>query len=203
MLVQGAGAVGAMLARELADGGARVLVSRRRRGARGGNRLRDGRRRGRRCSTTECDVYSPCAVGGTLNARDDPAARAAASSPARRTTSSREPEDAERLHERGILYAPDYVVNAGGVIQLVGLEDDGWDEAELEESLARIGDTLRALFADADAAGITPADAAERLAAERIAQGRRNAQREPRATLTFIRKRLSGSYFALSAASRS
>ncbi len=80
-----------------------------------------------------------------------------------------EPDDADRLHERGILYAPDYVVNAGGIIQLIGLEDEGWDETQLEERLAGIGDTLRGLFAEADADGITPAEAADRLVQRRLA----------------------------------
>ena len=95
---------------------------------------------------------------------------AAASSPAPRTTSSRPRRTRRGCTTRGILYAPDYVVNAGGVIQLVGLEDRHWSESELEAHLAGIGDTLRRIYADADAAGITPAEAAERLAAERIAQ---------------------------------
>ena len=81
-----------------------------------------------------------------------------------------DPGDADRMHRAGILYAPDYVVNAGGVIQLVGLEDRGWDDDELERHLARIGDTLRGLYRDADAEDITPAAAAERLASERIAK---------------------------------
>ena len=80
-----------------------------------------------------------------------------------------EPADAERLRAAGILYAPDYVASAGGVIQLLGLVDHGWDEDELQQRLAAIGDTLRGLFSDADAAGITPAAAAERLAAARVA----------------------------------
>jgi glutamate dehydrogenase/leucine dehydrogenase len=61
-------------------------------------------------------------------------------------------------------------VNAGGVIQLVGLEDRGLDADELERHFARIGDTLRNLYRDADEQDITPAAAAERLAAERIAK---------------------------------
>ena len=50
---------------------------------------------------------------------------------------------------RGILYAPDYVINAGGVLQLLGLEGLGWDEDELERNLAGIGGTLRELFREA------------------------------------------------------
>jgi leucine dehydrogenase len=128
--------------------------------------------------TTHCDVYAPCAVGGTLNAESIPqlGCRIVAGSANNQLA---EPDDAGRLRDAGILYAPDYVINAGGVIQLVGLEDSGWDEDELERGLAGIGDTLRRIYADAEAAGITPAEAAERLAAERVATGaaRRAAER--------------------------
>jgi glutamate dehydrogenase/leucine dehydrogenase len=166
VLVQGAGAVGAVLARELADAGARVLVS----------DVDESRAAATRCETvppervleTEVDVYSPCAVGGTLNAESIPrlACRAIAGCANNQLA---EPEDAERLQERGILYAPDYVVNAGGIIQLIGLEDEGWDEGQLEERLAGVGDTLRTLFAEADAEGVTPAEAADRLVRRRLA----------------------------------
>ena len=168
VLVQGAGSVGGVLARELADAGAQVLVS----------DVDESRAAATGCETvapervleTEVDVYSPCAVGGTLNAGSIPqlACRAIAGCANNQLA---EPEDAERLQERGILYAPDYVVNAGGIIQLIGLEDEGWDEAQLQEGLARIGDTLRTLFAEAAAAGVTPAEAADRLVRRRLAGG--------------------------------
>jgi leucine dehydrogenase len=117
---------------------------------------------------TECDLYSPCAVGGTLNAESIPRLRCRAVAGCANNQLA-EAEDGDRLHEAGILYAPDYVVNAGGVIQLVGLEDLGWTEDELAGGLARIGDTLRTLFRAASEDGITPAAAAERLAADRVA----------------------------------
>jgi leucine dehydrogenase len=168
VLVQGAGAVGAVLAHELADAGARVLVS----------DVDDSRAAATGCETvppervleTEVDVYSPCAIGGTLNAESIPglAFRAIAGCANNQLA---EPEDAERLQERGILYAPDYIVNAGGIVQLIGLEDEGWDEAHLEERLAGIGDTLRTLFAEAEREGITPAEAADRLVRRRLAAG--------------------------------
>jgi leucine dehydrogenase len=166
VLVQGAGSVGHDLAGLLAADGARVLVSdvdEERAAAAGGSVVPAAE-----ALTTECDVYSPCAVGGTLSADSIPQLRCrivAGSANNQLAT----PADAQRLHDRGILSAPDYVVNAGGVIQLIGLEDNGWDEAELERNLAGIGDTLRQVFRDADEAGITPAAAAERLAAARIA----------------------------------
>jgi glutamate dehydrogenase/leucine dehydrogenase len=119
---------------------------------------------------TECDVYSPCAVGGTLNAETIPQLRCQIIAGSANNQLA-EPEDAERLHAARILYAPDFVASAGGVIQLLGLVDHGWDEPELERNLAAIGDTLRGLFRAADEAGITPAAAAAQLAAERVAAG--------------------------------
>jgi leucine dehydrogenase len=167
VLVQGAGAVGGVLARELAAAGAHVLVS----------DVSEERAAATGCETvplesalvTEVDVYSPCAVGSTLNAESIPrlACRAVAGCANNQLA---EPEDAERLFERGILYAPDFVVSAGGIVQLIGLEDEGWDETQLEERLAGIGDTLRELFAEAEAEGITPADASDRLARRRVAE---------------------------------
>ncbi|HLY93538.1 MAG TPA: hypothetical protein VKP14_01700, partial [Gaiellaceae bacterium] len=71
------------------------------------------------------------------------------------------------------LYAPDFVINAGGVLQLLGLEEHGWDEDELERNLAGIGETLRRLYRTADAKGITPEAAAEQLASERVAAAKR------------------------------
>jgi leucine dehydrogenase len=169
VIVQGAGSVGAVLARELAEAGARVLVS----------DVDEERAAATGCETvppervveTEVDVYSPCAVGGTLNADSVPrlACRAIAGCANNQLA---EPHDAERLRERGILYAPDFVVNAGGIIQLIGLEDEGWNEAQLEAALAGIGDTLRSLFAEAEADGITPAESADRLARRRVTEAR-------------------------------
>jgi len=166
VLVQGAGAVGALLAGQLAAEGARVVVS----------DVDEARAAATGCETVpperalemEVDLYSPCAVGGTLNAETIPrlACRAVAGCANNQLA---EPADAERLRERGILYAPDYVVNAGGVIQLIGVEDESWDEVRLETALAGIGDTLRTLFREADAAAITPAEAADRLVRRRLA----------------------------------
>ena len=168
-LVHGTGSVGAVLARELAAAGARVLVSdvdERRAAATGFESVPP-----EHAAEAEVDVYSPCAVGGTLNAGSIPllACRAIAGCANNQLA---EPEDSERLRERGILYAPDYVVSAGGIVQLIGLEDEGWDETQLEERLASIGDTLRSLFTEAETEGITPADAADRLVRRRLAEAR-------------------------------
>ena len=166
VLVQGVGAVGANLANELSAAGAHVLVS----------DVDEGRAAAtgfetvpvERVIETEVDVYAPCAVGGILNTETIPrlACRAVAGAANNQLA---EPADADRLAERGILFAPDYVVNSGGVIYLIGVVDEGWDEQQTEKGLAGIADTLRTLFAEADADGITPSEAANRMVQGRLA----------------------------------
>jgi leucine dehydrogenase len=172
VLVQGAGSVGADLVRLLLADDANVLVA-----------DVDESRAATTGATvvpvtdvigTECDVYSPCAVGGVLNEHTIPRLHCRAIAGCANNQLA-EPADADRLHAAGILYAPDYVANAGGVLQLVGLEDLDWNEEELEQHLAEIGDTLRQLFRDAEERGITPEAAAARLAADRVAAARATA----------------------------
>ncbi len=170
ILVQGAGSVGRRLAHALAEAGADVLVS----------DVDDDRAEEVAAAVagalvdpsdvfdTECDVYAPCAIGGVLNEESIRRLRCrivAGSANNQLAT----PADAERLHRAGILYAPDYVINAGGILQLLGLEDLGWDEVTLESRLRGIGDALTGLYRAAAAEGIAPAAAAERLAEGRLA----------------------------------
>jgi leucine dehydrogenase len=166
VLVQGVGAVGANLARELADAGARVLVSdvdEERAAATGFETVPADAVFG-----CEVDVFAPCAVGAVLNAETIPLLNCRAVAGAANNQLA-EPADADRLAERGILFAPDYVVNSGGVIYLIGVVDEGWDEAQTEHGLAGIADTLRSLFAEAEADGVTPVEAANRMVQRRIA----------------------------------
>lgn len=168
VLVQGVGAVGADLVKLLQADGAEVLVS----------DVDETRARATGATVipaddvydTECDVYSPCAVGGTLNAGTIARLRCKIVAGSANNQLA-EREDAARLHERGILYAPDFIVNAGGIIQLFLLEDRGASEEEMQRHLHAVGDTLRDIFAR----GGDPADAADELAAERIAQKRDEA----------------------------
>jgi leucine dehydrogenase len=169
VLVEGVGDVGERLAEELAGAGARVFV----------NDIAADRARalaariGGEVVAPEtaldlaCDVYAPCAVGGTLNAESISRlrCRVVAGCANNQLATS---DDAERLAAAGILYAPDYVINAGGVIHAWGTESLGWDPATVEERLAGIGDSLNAIFVRADAEGITTEAAAERLARSRL-----------------------------------
>jgi leucine dehydrogenase len=118
---------------------------------------------------TECDVFSPCATGGVLSAETIPLLRCRVVAGAANNQLAT-PWDGDRLHDRGILYAPDYVINAGGVIHLAGYERLGWDEARMASRLAGIGQTLADLFERAEREGITTAAAADRLATERLSE---------------------------------
>jgi len=116
----------------------------------------------------ECDVYAPCALGATLNVNSIPRLRCRIVAGGANNQLAT-PEDGERLRDAGILYAPDYVINGGGALHGIGLERLGWDADRLEREVAGIGETLTGIYRQAEAAGITTSDAAERLAAERLA----------------------------------
>jgi len=166
VLIQGVGAVGANLARELADAGARVLVSdvdETRAAATGFETVAPDAVFG-----LEVDIFAPCAVGAVLNSETIPLLNCRAIAGAANNQLA-EPADADRLAERGILFAPDYVVNSGGVIYLIALVDEGRDAEGIEAGLAGIADTLRGLFAEASADGITPNEAAQRMVQRRLA----------------------------------
>ena len=120
---------------------------------------------------TECDVYAPCAVGATLNAGSIPRLRCRVVAGAANNQLAT-PADGELLRAAGILYAPDYVINSGGALHGIGLERLGWDAERLEREVAGIGDTLARVYAEADTEGIPTAEAAERLAEQRLEVGR-------------------------------
>lgn len=168
ILVQGVGDVGGPLAEALAADGARVLVS-----------DIDDERVGALATRIgaevvpptaaigiECDVYAPCALGGTLNAGTIPELRCRVVAGSANNQLAG-PDDSERLREAGILYAPDFVINAGGVLYAWGTESLGWDRDTVETRLAGIGDTLAAIYARADADGLGTHAAAEDLARSR------------------------------------
>ena len=115
----------------------------------------------------ECDIFAPCATGGVLSAATIPKlrCRVVAGAANNQLVESR---DAELLQEAGILYAPDFVINAGGVIHLAGYETLGWTDEQMAARLAGIGDTLHEVFNSAERDGVSTDEAAQRLARARI-----------------------------------
>ncbi|WP_329553920.1 Leu/Phe/Val dehydrogenase [Streptomyces sp. NBC_00696] len=112
------------------------------------------------------DIYAPCALGGALN--DDTVPVLTAKVVCGAANNQLEHPGVEKdLADRGILYAPDYVVNAGGVIQVAD-ELHGFDFDRCKAKAAKIFDTTLAIFARAKEDGIPPAAAADRIAEQRM-----------------------------------
>jgi valine dehydrogenase (NAD+) len=123
--------------------------------------------------TSDIDVYAPCALGGALN--DDTVAVLRAKIVAGGANNQLAHAGIEKvLEDRGILYAPDYVVNAGGVIQVAD-EIGGFDFDRAKARAAKIYDTTKHILELAAAEGIPPATAADRLAERRMADAARAA----------------------------
>lgn len=121
--------------------------------------------------TEGLDVYAPCALGGALNDTSVPQLTAKVVCGAA-NNQLEHPGVEKDLADRGILYAPDYVVNAGGVIQVAD-ELHGFDFDRCKAKASKIFDTTLAIFARAKQDGIPPAAAADRIAEQRIAEARR------------------------------
>jgi leucine dehydrogenase len=116
----------------------------------------------------EVDVFAPCALGGVLNDATIPALRAAIVAGAANNQLAR-PEDAHALHERGILYVPDYALNAGGIInvarEIAGISEPGWVETKLAGMRTNIAEILR----EAAERDVSPNVIAEMFARRRLA----------------------------------
>jgi valine dehydrogenase (NAD+) len=116
----------------------------------------------------EVDVFSPCALGGALDASTVEALSASiVCGGANNQLAS--PEAAVALAAADVLYVPDFVVNAGGVIQVAD-EVHGYREDRARRHAARIFDTTLAVLQRAQAEGVLPEVAAERLAEQRLAE---------------------------------
>ncbi|MGE3620354.1 MAG: Glu/Leu/Phe/Val dehydrogenase [Acidimicrobiia bacterium] len=121
-----------------------------------------------RAHAVDCDVFAPCALGGVLSSTTIPQLRCAAVVGSANNQLA-EAQDAQRLRESGVLYAPDYVVNAGGVINIAE-ERDGYDRGRAFARIRGVHDTVHRVIDLAEAQGITTAEAADRLAEQRIAE---------------------------------
>jgi leucine dehydrogenase len=169
--IQGCGHVGYYLAGELHRAGARLVVT-----------DVDGARVERVATefaatvvepediySAEADVFAPCALGGVLNDRTIPNLRAKAVVGAA-NNQLLDPRHGDFLNERGILYAPDYAANAGGVINGCCMEMLGWDAERILHKIDAIYDTILSIIRMSSEAGIPTYQAADRLAEERLAQ---------------------------------
>lgn len=170
--IQGLGKVGMGLAKRLHEEGAKLIVA---------DVSEDAVRRAvdafgaRQASTdsivtTECDVFSPNALGAILGDETVMEVKAKVVAGGANNQLARG-QHGKILMERGVLYAPDYVINGGGIIRVAGQIYD-WEEAEVERRALGIADTLSAIFKRADAEHLPTNVVADRIAEERIARGR-------------------------------
>ena len=171
--VIGLGHVGGYLARRLAADGARLVVT----------DVDEGKRalaeeigaewiEPQDAMTADVDVVAPCALGGSLDHESVPRLRCKVVAGAANNQLA-DPSIDALLAERGILWAPDFVVNAGGIINIsVEFDEQGYAEDRAEERVRGIGDTLRRIFDDAESGSLTPLTAATALAQQRLEEAR-------------------------------
>lgn len=162
--IQGVGKVGAVLAQHLHEAGAQLWVS--------DSYAPAVRACVQSCGATavapqdifdlDVDVFAPCALGAILDEASIPKLRACVIGGAANNQLA-EVRHGEMLRQRGILYAPDYVINAGGIIN-ISYEGPGYSWAASEVHVRRIGDTLDQIFRRSDADQRPTGEIADRMA---------------------------------------
>jgi leucine dehydrogenase len=168
--VQGLGHVGYYLCHHLADEGARLVVTDidRERVRRVVDEFGATAVEPEAIYSVEADVYAPSALGATINDVTLPQLKVRIVAGAANNVLA-EPRHGDELARRGILYAPDYVINAGGLINVYG-EVKGWASEQAMRKAGEIYHTLLHLFERSRSEGIPTYQAADRVAEERIRQ---------------------------------
>jgi len=170
--IQGLGQLGYRLAKLLASDGARLEVSDVDAGRveRAVSELGARKRAAKAIYSAECDVFSPNAAGGILNDRTIPRLRCRAVVGGA-NEQLEEPRHGDALAARGILYAPDYVANAGGLLSLL-YEIGETDEAGVIARVQGIAERLDEVWSRSMTEGVPPHRMADRIAEERLAEAR-------------------------------
>jgi leucine dehydrogenase len=167
--VVGLGHVGLRVAKLLAKAGAKLVVAdidptKKAEAARLGARWTTPAR----AMTAAVDVLVPCALGGVLDHESVPRLQAPAIAGAANNQLA-SADVADLLREHGILWAPDFVANAGGIVNIsVEFDRSGYDPDLATTRTVQIGDTIRRVFDDATSAQTTPLTAAMALAESRL-----------------------------------
>jgi leucine dehydrogenase len=175
--IQGLGKVGMKLARQLHEEGAKLVVADVHQPAveRAVHQFGAAVVDVDKIATVECDVFSPNALGAILNEHTIPNMHARVVAGAANNQLAHD-RDGEALQQRGILYAPDYVINGGGVICVAGQIFE-WSNSEIERRVRAIADRLAQIFSRAEQENAPTGAIADRIAEERMnaAGARRHA----------------------------
>ncbi len=169
--IQGLGAVGRILAELLYEAGAKLIVTSR-------DQAKVNRAVAELGATAvgqdeiygvECDVFSPCAIGAIINDKTIEQLKCKIiAGPANNQLA--EPRHGDILHERGILYVPDYVINSGGVINIIDdISGREYSKENAMKNTAKIYDACKKVFEIAKRHGIPTYRAADKMVEERIA----------------------------------
>jgi leucine dehydrogenase len=166
--IQGVGHVGTALARLLAEDGADLLLTdidedraQRLAGEVGGTVIDNDS-----FAATDCDVLAPCAIGRTVSAESIPWLRCRVVAGAANDVLA-DPSCAAALHERGILYVPDFLINAGGVI-LLHAKREQMTQQDAIDAIKRIGPRVENVLNLAQASDATPLAVAEEIVRARL-----------------------------------
>lgn len=169
--LQGVGAVGSAYAKLLAQEGARITIADLRPQMTAALAKEIGAQvvTDEEIFAMECDVLAPCALGGILNEKTIPKLRCKVIAGCSNNQLLEEARDGEALMKRGILYAPDYVINAGGIINVsCELIPGGYNEQASLKKIHQIYDHLKEVFAISKSENIPTHRAADRLAENRL-----------------------------------
>lgn len=173
--IQGAGHVARYLAERLASAGAKLIVA----------DILEERARliadeygavvvpPEEIYDVDCEIYCPCALGATVNDETIPRLKAKIIAGAA-NNQCLTVEHGDRLRDEGILYAPDFVINAGGIINVsVELEPEGYNEERALVKVENIYNAVRDIFEMADHEKIATNRAAILLAERKLEEGRK------------------------------
>ncbi|EYF06976.1 Glu/Leu/Phe/Val dehydrogenase dimerization domain-containing protein [Chondromyces apiculatus] len=181
--LQGCGHVGAPLARALSEAGARLVVA----DVDAARAEVVARETGAEVTTpasiarVSADIFAPCALGAVLDDASIPDLQVEVVVGAA-NNQLRAPRHADALAARGILYIPDYMANAGGVLS-GGVDLFDWPRSEMQRRVDGIHDTVLAILESAVSEGILPSVAADRIAERRIEEGRQRRSAPPAGAL--------------------
>jgi len=175
--IQGLGHVGVFLAEHLHAAGARLVVC-----DVAPERVKEAATRfGAQVTSPDaiydvpCDIFAPCALGAILHDETLRRLRTKIIAGAANNVLLRE-EHGDRLREMGVLYAPDYVINGGGIINVsIEIEPGGYDEARSRRKVENIYEALKTVFRMSRERNISTNRASNLLAEERLAKGRKTA----------------------------
>ncbi|MFQ5749648.1 MAG: Glu/Leu/Phe/Val dehydrogenase family protein, partial [Planctomycetota bacterium] len=177
--IEGCGSVGGHFGRLIAEAGGTIVCADLREGAAsaladetGGTLVSP-----EEISKVDCDVYCPCALGGSLNEDTIPHLKARAVAGCANNQLADPDRHGRMLGKRGILYAPDYVINAGGLINIFNEIGREYDEARSLKMMEQINFNLKEIFRIAREEDLPTALAADRFAERRLRSAERAGAR--------------------------